>query len=242
MKTLTEVLPLIKRPDSVEIFGKDGEAHDAQLTETLVSRVNFTNGLNILTLSEINLTAKSAGIIAKSLDQCSDLRYFSLPYNPLGDGVSVLTKHLSCVPYLVSLNLEGVKMTKKQVYHLNAVVRQSKIYIFHSEYHYRDGNPLPENEWPSEEFWKEHPEGVAESSAESGDEQEPGSSAESGDKQAPGSSAESGDKRSKNVVVGGSIEERPGQELDGEAEPAAERQEEEQAALPRPRIFFRPWE
>ena len=135
IKTLTEVLPLIKRPTEVTIFDKIGEAHDTQLTETLVSRVNFTDRLFILTLSRINLTAKSAGIIAHSLYQCSGLNDLSLPYNPLGDGVSVLTQHLSCTPNLYSLNLDGVKMTKKQVYHLNAVVRQSKIRIFNSKYH-----------------------------------------------------------------------------------------------------------
>lgn len=50
--------------------------------------------------------------------------------------------------------------------------------------------PLPEHEWPSEEYWEEFPEGVVESSAKSEDEREPGSSAESEDEQEPGSSAE----------------------------------------------------
>jgi len=157
IKTLTEVLPLIKRPTEVTIFDKIGEAHDTQLTETLVSRVNFTDRLFILTLSRINLTAKSAGIIAHSLYQCSGLNDLSLPYNPLGDGVSVLTQHLSCTPNLYSLNLDGVKMTKKQVYHLNAVVRQSKIRIFNSKYHDNEGNPRAEHKWPSEDYWQKWP-------------------------------------------------------------------------------------
>ena len=134
IETLTEVLPLIKCPEQVEIFGKHGEAHDAQLTETLVSRVNFTDRLCMLHLDKINLTAKSAGIIATSL-QCSELIELGLPRNPLGDGVSVLAKLLSCVPNLDSLNLDSVKMTKKQVYDLTTAVRQGVMRFFHSEYH-----------------------------------------------------------------------------------------------------------
>jgi len=135
IKTLTEVLPLINSPHDVVIWGKIGEAQDAQLTETLVSRVNFTGRLYKLTLSAINLTAKSAGILAKSLYQCSDLDDLTLSFNPLGNGISDLIQHLSRAPYVYQLNLDGVKMTKKQVYDLAAVVSQNDFRFLETLYH-----------------------------------------------------------------------------------------------------------
>ena len=67
METLVDVLPFLTSPQRIQIDGKDGEAKDAQLTETLVSRINFTNRLDRLVLENINLTARPAAVIARSL-------------------------------------------------------------------------------------------------------------------------------------------------------------------------------
>ena len=137
MEILTEVLPLCSRLRLILIDGKPGVAYDAQLVETLVSRINFTDNLDNLTLVNINLTAKSAAIVAKSLRQAPHLRYLDLTGNPLSEGVSVLIQHLSSVPDLHDLNLTYVKMTKKQVNDLTTAVRQSKpkVKLLQSEYH-----------------------------------------------------------------------------------------------------------
>jgi len=71
----------------------------------------------------MNLTAKPAAIIARSLYQAPNLRDLYLSYNHLGEGVSVLAQQLSCVPRLKNLRLGGVKMTKTQVDDLAAAVR-----------------------------------------------------------------------------------------------------------------------
>ena len=134
MEILTEVLPLCSRLNFIAIDGKPGVAFDAQLVETLVSRINFTDNLDSLTLTSINLTAKSAGIVAKSLHQAPYLSYLDLSDNPLGEGVSVLIQHVSSVPYLHKLFLHTVKMTKKQVNDLTTAVRQSKVNLG-SAYH-----------------------------------------------------------------------------------------------------------
>ena len=55
--------------------------------------------------------------------------------NPLGEGVSVLTQHLSRVPHLERLKLSDVKMTKQQVNELSAAVRQSNIPWLDTKYH-----------------------------------------------------------------------------------------------------------
>ena len=117
------------------IYGKPFEIIDAQLTETLVSRIIFTDRLHTLTLDGINLTAKPAAVVARSLHQFPRLRALVLSRNPLGEGVSVLTRHLSHVPHLGSLSLSDVKMTKQQVNELSAAVRQSKISWLNTQYH-----------------------------------------------------------------------------------------------------------
>ena len=57
------------------------------------------------------------------------------PENPLGEGVSDLTRHLSHNPHLDTLNLVDVKMTKKQVNILSEAVPQTKISHLLSTYH-----------------------------------------------------------------------------------------------------------
>ena len=134
METLTEVLSFVTSPRSIIISG-EGLATDPVLVETLVSSIKFTNRLDKLELLHINLTAKPAAVIATSLYQAPNLSYLNLSWNPLGEGVSDLTRHLSRAPHLETLDLDGVKMTKKQVNDLTEVVHQSKIHDFSSLYH-----------------------------------------------------------------------------------------------------------
>ena len=135
MKMLTDFLPLFTALKCIVITGKPFETIGAQLTETLVSRIIFNDGLDTLVLTNINLTAKPAAAIARSLHQAPGLRFLSLSENPLGEGVSVLTQHLSRVPRLMGLYLINVKMTKQQVNDLSAAVRQSNINLLQTLYH-----------------------------------------------------------------------------------------------------------
>ena len=134
MEVLTDVIPLVIAPRRIWVYGKTDEC-DAQLTETLVTRINYTNRLKRLTLHDINLTAKSAAIISNSLHKVPNLSSLNLSSNPLGEGVSVLSKHLRCVPHLEELWLYEVMMTKEQVHDLTTAVRQSNISNLDSSYH-----------------------------------------------------------------------------------------------------------
>ena len=135
IKMLADFLPLFTALRWIVITGKPFEIFDAQLTETLVSRIIFTDRLDTLELVGINLTAKPAAVIARSLHQAPDLDMLNLSQNPLGEGVNDLTQHLSHVPHLFRLNLSSVKLTKQQVNNLSEVVRQSNISWFETEYH-----------------------------------------------------------------------------------------------------------
>ena len=89
----------------------------------------------MLLLRNINLTAKPAAVIARSLYQAPNLSHLDLSWNPLDEGVSDLTRHLSCAPHLKTLAFYGVKMTKKQVNDLSEAVRQTKVSELWSDYH-----------------------------------------------------------------------------------------------------------
>ena len=133
MEMLIGVLPFVTSPREIIILGR-GSAADPELANTLVSRINFTNRLVRVELRHINLTAKLTAVIARSLHQAPNLSMLDLSWNPLGEGVSDLTRHLSCAPHL-ELFLHGVKMTKEQVNDLSEAVRQTKIKQFWSYYH-----------------------------------------------------------------------------------------------------------
>ena len=135
MKMVTDCSPLFTALRHIRIHGKPFEIIDAQLTETLVSRIIFTDRLHTLVLGNINLTAKPTAAIARSLHQAPSLRILDLSENPLGEGVSVLTQHLSRVPHLEMLLLVNVKMTRQQVNDLSAAVRQSNISFLNTDYH-----------------------------------------------------------------------------------------------------------
>ena len=134
METLIDVQPFVTSPRYIVIVG-GLRAADPVLVDTLVSRINFTNRLHVLVLHHINLTAKPAAAIARSLYQAPNLRILNLSWNPLGEGVSDLTRHLSCTPHLENLYLYDVKMTKKQVNDLTEAVRQTKISKLWTSYH-----------------------------------------------------------------------------------------------------------
>ena len=135
VETLIDVLSSVTSPRYIHIGVIGAYTTDPVLVDTLVSRINFTNRLDILGLSNINLTAKPAAVIIRSLYQAPNLSYLNLSFNPLGEGVSDLARHLSCAPHLKTLFLFGVKMTKKQVSDLSEAVRQTKISELFSDYH-----------------------------------------------------------------------------------------------------------
>ena len=135
IKMLADFLPLFTALRWIVIHGKPSEIIDAQLTETLVSRIIFTDRLISLELIDINLTAKPAAAIARSLHQAPNLNELNLSQNLLGEGVSDLTQHLSRVPHLKILNLLYVKLTKQQVNDLSEAVRQSNIFALQTLYH-----------------------------------------------------------------------------------------------------------
>ena len=134
IELLIDVLPFVTSPRNIVIYGT-GITTDPVLVDTLVSRINFTNRLRMLDLDSINLTAKPAAVIARSLYQAPNFRVLCLSLNPLGEGVSDLTRHLSCAPHLDILGLNGVKMTKEQVNDLAEAVRQTKISRLWTFYH-----------------------------------------------------------------------------------------------------------
>ena len=79
----------------------------------------------------------------------------------------------------------------------------------------RKGNVKPEEEWPTDEYWRDHWRQPAEESdpgsvTDSGDKEEPGSVTTSGDKEDSGSVTDSGDKDDPGSVTDSGDKEEPG--------------------------------
>ncbi|CAH3184190.1 unnamed protein product, partial [Porites lobata] len=177
VEQLIEMMPFITAPHGIWVWGELGEVFDAEVTESLLRSIPITHKLEYLTLCRINVTSSPAvEFISRVFKQdLPNLKVLGMSYNPLlGAGVDSLIKHLSCAPHLEKLYLWGVKMTPQQVMNLTSAVQQHEnITQLWTDYHDDEGNPKPEGEWPSENYWKsEYPHLFPDSSPESAHEQE----------------------------------------------------------------------
>lgn len=135
MKTLVDSLPLVTSLNYLYIRGYYEFSDTPPLSEALVSCIKFTDRLDTLSLENINLTAASAAVIARSLPQAPNLGDLELSSNAISEAVTDLIQHLSCCPDLKLLQLTNIKMTKEQIYDLNAAVRHSSISLLMTDYH-----------------------------------------------------------------------------------------------------------
>ncbi|CAH3163364.1 unnamed protein product, partial [Porites evermanni] len=138
VEQLIEMMPFITAPHMICVECKRGEVFDAEVTESLMRRIQTTHKLKHLTLHHINVTSSPAVEFIDSLfKKAPNLKWLDMSYNPLpGAGVDSLIKHLSCAPHLLGLGLEEVKMTPQQVKDLTSAVQQhGNITELWSEYH-----------------------------------------------------------------------------------------------------------
>ncbi|CAH3193773.1 unnamed protein product, partial [Porites evermanni] len=176
VEQLIEMMPFTTAPYWIWVWGKRGEVFDAEVTESLLRSIPITHKLEELTLHRINVTPSPAVEFIDSLfKKATNLKVLDMSYNPLlGAGVDSLIKHLSRAPHLETLELHRVKMTPQQVKGLSSAIKQhGNITVLDSSYHTENGEPLPEDKWPSEDYWKKrYPELFPDSSSELEDEQE----------------------------------------------------------------------
>ena len=135
LELLNDVLPIVTAPQKIWLWGKAGQVFSAQVTETLLRKINCTYKLKILSLSRINVTSQTACFVATLLQKAPYLVGLDMSSNPLGAGVSSITQQLSCTPHLEILRFRQVMMTKHQVQELSAAVKQSKISSLDTNYH-----------------------------------------------------------------------------------------------------------
>ncbi|CAH3187249.1 unnamed protein product [Porites lobata] len=178
VELLSDMMPFITAPHVILVWVEEGEVLHAEVTESLLRNIPITHKLERLILELINVTSISSPaveFISRVFKQdLPNLKLLSMSDNPLlGAGVDSLIEHLSCAPHLETLLLYGVKMTSQQVMNLSSAVQHGSITKLDSSYHDHEGNPKPEDEWPSENYWKsEYPHLFPDSSPESAHEQE----------------------------------------------------------------------
>ena len=120
---VSNVLSFVRRPQVVFIEQGVNEFCDAQLVESLVSHISFTYSLVELTLDSINLTAKCAAVIARSLHQASNLQELNLSGNPMDSGVRDLAENLHHTEHLQKLMLNDVHMGDQECWLLATSLR-----------------------------------------------------------------------------------------------------------------------
>ena len=90
----------------------------------LAKHLSSVPHLTTLYLDRTQMGEKEITAVARTLKDLPGLNVLNLSHNPLGRGASELTQHLSSIPQLMILLLDGVKMTKKEASELCAAVQQ----------------------------------------------------------------------------------------------------------------------
>ena len=101
----------------------------------LAKNLNSVPNLTQLDLSDTNMGEDEASALARALKDVPELSDLNLGWNPLGRGVRDLVQHLSSVPKLKYLSLNGVQMTKTEIEELCTAVKGRDITF--TDYHVR---------------------------------------------------------------------------------------------------------
>ena len=96
----------------------------------LAKNLNSVPNLTKLKLSSTNMGKDEASALALALKDVPELSGLDLGRNPLGRGVRDLVQHLSSVPKLKYLSLNGVQMTKTEIEELCTAVKGRDIALF----------------------------------------------------------------------------------------------------------------
>ena len=81
----------------------------------LAENLHYLPQLTLLNLSCDDMGDKECRLLAESLKFVRKLQVLNLPFNLLGQGITVLAKHLFNVPLLTELGLSGTQMGEKEV-------------------------------------------------------------------------------------------------------------------------------
>ncbi|XP_020609262.1 uncharacterized protein LOC110047860 isoform X1 [Orbicella faveolata] len=99
----------------------------------LAKNLNFVPGLRQLWLRDTQIGEEEVSALACALKDVPELVDLDVSLNPIGRGVSVLIQHLSSVPELNFLYLDGVEMTKSEAEELCTACRRYT--TLSTEYH-----------------------------------------------------------------------------------------------------------
>ena len=94
----------------------------------LAKNLNSVPTLTKLDLKNTNMGEDEASALARALKDAPELRILILGSNPLGRGVRDLVQHLSNVPKLKFLDLDGVPMTKTELKMLFSALMEEKLH------------------------------------------------------------------------------------------------------------------
>ena len=102
----------------------------------LCKHLNCVPHLNELRLYQTSMGEEEVTALAHALKYVPQLRRLELFHNPLGRGIGELTKNLKSTPRLRTLNLQSVRMTRKEAKDLCTEALPTRIFL-DTDYHVR---------------------------------------------------------------------------------------------------------
>ena len=128
LSIVSDVLSAAVSPQNVVIVAEQYRSCHAQTLMGVISNINMTENLQTLRMSNLNLTASGASVIATSLhrDGAPNVRELNLSNCSLNSGVSILAENLRHVPLLSTLTLSRVGMGHQECSSLAAALNHVK--------------------------------------------------------------------------------------------------------------------
>jgi len=94
--------------------------------------------LTKLDLDKTQMGEEEVTAVARNLQNVAELKDLVLSYNPLGQGITELAKHLTSVPYLTTLDLDKTQMGEEEV----TAVARALVYVPELKWLVLSYNPL----------------------------------------------------------------------------------------------------
>ena len=104
----------------------------------LAEYLHHATQLSKLSLGAVDMGDQECRLLATSLKYVNQLQELYLSYNPLGQGITELAKHLTSVPHLTKLDLQKTQMGEEEV----TAVARALVYLPELKRLYLSYNPL----------------------------------------------------------------------------------------------------
>ena len=113
-KSAIDIFKLLHQAHNLHELNLSGNNLHSTVSD-LAENLQYLPQLTQLSLSHVAMGDKESRLLSESFKFVRKLQVLKLSSNPLGQGITELAKHLSCVPHLTELHLSRTQMGEKEV-------------------------------------------------------------------------------------------------------------------------------